>query len=373
MELCKREDGRPNLGFGYMRLPMTDGRFDLDSVNEMVDAFMAHGYYYFDTAHVYQGSEEALRRSLVERYPRDRYWITTKCNIIDMKDPAGMQEQLDLSLSRLGVDHVDAYFLHAMSGPVFENADRLGAWGFLKRLKDEGVAKHIGFSYHGTPEDLIPALERHPEVELVQLQINYLDWESEDMQAHKLYDIVRSFGKWVTVMEPCKGGQLTSEDTPAGRLLKAASPEASAASWAFRFVAGLDGIFAILSGMGNLAQMEDNAHTFASFRPLSAEERALVDQAAELIRATPRVPCTACRYCSTHCPKSLPIPTYLKFYNDLLMYNTLESTRYIYRRRVRGERMASNCIGCKTCERHCPQHIPITDYIKKVQEQFEAD
>ena len=360
-----------NLGFGYMRLPMTDGKFDYESVNEMVDAFMAHGYYYFDTAYTYEGSEEALRKSLVERYPRDRFWITTKCNLIDMKDPSGMEDQLQTSLKRLGTDYIDCYFLHGLGGPLVKKASDYGAWDWLRSVRARGLAKHIGFSFHGTPEQLEEILSREAEIEVVQLQINYLDWDSEEVKAHQLYDIAHAHGKWITIMEPSKGGLLTSETSPYGEYLKSRNPDVSVASWAFRFCAGLDGILAILSGMCNVEQIEDNAKTLGGYVPLSEAERADIAKAVEMIHAIPRVPCTACRYCTKNCPKQLPIPHFMRIYNELIQYKAEESSRYVYTMSTPEDKRASNCVGCKSCEQHCPQHIEITKVLAELAERLE--
>lgn len=355
-----------NLGFGYMRLPMTDGKFEYEAVNEMVDAFMGHGFYYFDTAYTYEGSEEALKKSLVDRYPREKYWITTKCNLIDMKDPSGMDMQLRTSMERLGVDYIDCYFLHGLGGPLVQKSYDYDAWNWLRKQKAAGLVRHIGFSFHGTPEQLEMILSKEDEIEVVQLQINYLDWDSDDVKAHQLYDIARRYGKWVTIMEPTKGGLLTSDTAPFGKMLKEQKPDKSVASWAFRFCAGLDGILAVLSGMCNVEQIEDNADTILNYVPLTEEENSYIDKAVAMIRETPRVPCTGCRYCTKNCPQSLPIPSFMNLYNQLLLYKAEESTKYVYLMSTPAEKRASNCVECRSCEEHCPQHIEITKYIKEL-------
>lgn len=361
----------PLLGFGYMRLPIVDGKFDYDSVNEMVDNYMSHGFNYFDTAYKYEGSEEALNLSLVQRYPRESFQITTKVNIYGMTSPEEMQKQFDTSISRLGVDYVDYYFIHALMGKALPKTYELGTWDFLKSLKEKGLAKHIGFSFHGTPEELDRVLNDHPEVEMVQLQINYLDWDDPTVQARELYEVARKHNKPIAVMEPTKGGLLASEDSAAGKFLKEQNPDVSAASWAFRWVASLEGIKVILSGMGNIYQVEDNAKTFKNFKPLTDDEHEIIAKAVEIIHSTPRVPCTECRYCVAACPMSLPIPTIIKFYNETLLYSADESSKYVYKRRVEEGVRASKCIGCRSCEEQCPQHIEISKFIKLASEKFD--
>ncbi len=361
----------PFLGFGYMRLPISNGKFDFDEVNEMVDCYMGHGFNYFDTAFKYEGSEEALKLSLVDRYPRESFKITTKVNLYGMTSADEMQKQFDTSISRLGVDYVDYYFIHALMGKALPKTYEFGTWDFLNGLKEKGLAKNIGFSFHGTPEELDEVLTDHPEVDMVQLQINYLDWEDPDIRARELYEVARKHNKPVSVMEPTKGGLLASEDSAVGKYLRSVDPDVSAASWAFRWVASLEGIKYILSGMGNTYQVEDNAKTFKNFKPLTEEEYGVIARCVQIIRDVPRVPCTECRYCTAGCPMSLPIPTIIKFYNETLTYAAEESSKYVYKRRVPADVRASNCIGCKNCEEQCPQHIKISDIMKLASEKFD--
>ena len=366
-------EGIGKLGFGYMRLPRKDGAFDHESVNEMVDEFLASGFSYFDTSYIYEGSEEALNKSLVKRYPRDSFQITTRVAImIGPRTRENLQMQLDTSLKRLGVDYVDNYMMHALGDGTVELADTLDAWGFLRGVKEKGLAKHIGFSYHGTPETLDKILTDHPEVEIVQLQINYLDWENPEVQSRRLYEIVRKHNKPFTIMEPTKGGLLAGGESNAAEFLKKANPDASVASWAFRYVGGLEGLVTALSGMENIDHIRDNANTFKNFKPLSDEEHEIIKQAVEIINSTPRVPCTTCNYCVPHCPMKIRIPTFIEIYNKFLVHGNRNSSGYTYASMTRFGSGPSKCTKCKACEEHCPQRIEISEVMGKVAEELEG-
>ena len=354
------------LGYGNMRLPKVEGKFDFATTDKMVDAFIEAGFSYFDTCHVYEASEKALGESLVKRYPRESFQINTKLSLLPVKKAEDMQKQFDTSRERLGVDYIDFYFLHSMNAGYLEKADKFGAWEFLHGLKESGAAKHIGFSFHDTPELLDDTLSKHPETELVLLQLNYLDWEDPKIQSRRLYETARKHNVPISVMEPCKGGWLSSETSESGKLLKAANPEASASSWAFRFLAGLDGIMTILSGMGTLDEVEDNIKTFKNFKPLSEEEHALIKKAVEKINATKAIQCTDCRYCVPQCPKSIGIPECLQLYNNYLIHQNLDSCQHLYYMMGLTSAQPHDCVKCGACEKVCPQHIEIADYMEKV-------
>ena len=356
------------LGFGYMRLPRKGGKFDADSVNEMVDEFFSHGFSYFDTSIIYEGSEEALRESVVKRYPRDSFQIATKMTLLGDKREEHHQEQLNTSMGRLGVDYLDFYMIHALSGGSIKTADKLDTWSFFRGIKEKGIVKHIGFSFHGTPEELDYVFTNHPEMEMVQLQLNYLDWENPEVQARRCYEIARKHNKPVTVMEPTKGGLLAGGNSEAAELLRKANPDVSVASWAFRYVAGLDGLITALSGMESIDHIRDNAKTLNNFKPLTEEEHNLILKAVEIINATPRIPCTSCRYCVPNCPKEIQIPAFINMYNSLLVHQQKSSTGYTFETMTRFMKPPSECIKCKECEMHCPQHIEISDILEKLAE-----
>ncbi len=363
---------KPNLGFGNMRMPRrADGSPDVDTIFRMVDTFLAHGYSYFDTAYIYPGSEEMLRTALVERYPRDRYQITSKAFLGDCKTPDDMIKQFNTSRERLGLEMIDTYFLHGLSGETIKKAREFGAFDILRRLRSEGLIQHFGFSFHGTPEQLDELLTEQPDTELVQLQLNYLDWENEKVQSRRCYETARKHNVPISVMEPCKGGLLAGEDNDAAHILMAANPDETTASWAFRYIAELEGIHVILSGMSNVEQVVDNARTFENFRPLTAEEHALLDRVVEKINSIPGVPCTSCGYCSSGCPQEIRIPFFMSQYNSLIRFNNEEIAKHVYFMATQAQPKASECIGCRSCEDRCPQHIEITKYLQVLVDRLE--
>jgi len=356
------------LGFGNMRLPKVEGKFDFGTTDKMVDAFMAAGYSYFDTCYVYEASEKALGKSLVKRYPREKYQINTKLSFLPVHSAEDMQKEFDESRRRLGVEYVDFYFLHSLTTNYLKKAEKYGAWDFLRSLKEKGDVKHIGFSFHDSPELLDDTLGKYTDAELVLLQLNYLDWESPKMQSRKLYEAARKHNVPISVMEPCKGGWLASEISEAGKFLSSANPDVSVASWAFRFLAGLPGIFTILSGMGTLEEVEDNIKTFNDFKPLSEDEQVLVKKAVEIINATPSIPCTDCRYCVPQCPKKILIPDSLQIFNDYLIHKNMDSLQHLYYMMGLTAPKPEECVKCGACEKVCPQQIEISDYMAKITE-----
>ncbi|MCL1829714.1 MAG: aldo/keto reductase [Oscillospiraceae bacterium] len=354
------------LGYGNMRMPKVDGKLDVATACKMTDAFMKAGFSYFDTCYTYEASEKMLKEALVKRYPRESFQINTKLSVLFTHNAGDMQKMFDTSLERLGTDHVDFYFLHALNSDNLKKADEFDAWGFIRGLKEKGAAKHIGFSFHDTPELLDDTLRKHPETEMVLLQLNYLDWEEPKVQSRRLYETARKYNVPISVMEPCKGGWLACDDSEAGKLLKSANPEVSVASWAFRFFAGLEGIMTILSGMGTLGEVEDNIKTFSDFKPLTEEERELLKRAVEIIKATPSSPCTDCRYCIPHCPKNINIPGALHLYNNYHIHKNPDTLRHLYYMMGTVGARPEECENCGVCEKVCPQHIEIPDYLAKV-------
>lgn len=361
------ELGIGKLGYGNMRLPKKDGKIDFDTIHQMIDTFLKSGNSYFDTAYIYENSENVLNEALVKCYPRDRYNITTKLALINANKPDEMKMQTEESLKRLGLDWVDFYLLHGLTTPTIEKADAFKAWDYLAGLKEQGIVKHIGFSFHGTPEELDMLLTQHPEIEYVQLQINYLDWDDPTVQSGRLYETVRKHNKPFTIMEPNKGGWLASTASDVGKLLKSANPDVSVASWAFRFVLGLEGLFVCLSGMGNVQEVEDNIHTFKNYKPLSEEEHGLLKQAVDIIRATPNIPCTGCGYCAPNCPKKIVIPGFMNLYNNYLKHKNLDTIKHIHNMCTMGDNgRPADCVQCGACEKHCPQHLEIRKVMSEV-------
>ncbi len=369
------------LGFGYMRLPQKDGEFDIELLNEMADKYLAAGFSYFDTSPVYGmgQSESVFRRTVVERHPRESFQIATKLPMWTIDSPEGMQEKFESSLKNLGVDCIDFYLLHGLSGVVsdrfpssgIDKANKMGAWEFLKKCKAEGKAKHIGFSYHDSAEVLDDILTAHPEAEFVQLQMNYADWEDEVIQSRACYEVAMKHGVPVIVMEPCKGGTLVEVRQDVADILRQANPSASLASWAIRYSASLDGVLTVLSGMSTMEMMEDNISYMEHFQPLTDAERAVLAQAKEKLEAVDTIPCTGCRYCVEGCPKSIRIPDLFKIANNEIIYEGKGDAARRYANITKTSPKASECVKCRKCENSCPQHMPITELLERVASTFE--
>lgn len=363
------------LGFGFMRLPVLDASdrstVDVEAVKMMVDRFMERGFTYFDTAHRYndEASEPALREALVKRYARDRYVLANKITLNYIKKPEDQEPFFKQQLSICGVEYFDNYLIHNMGAVFYPMAEKFGTFDFIKRMRDEGYVRHIGFSFHGTADVLETILQAHPEVELVQLQINYLDWEDAGIQSRKCYEVARRHGKQIIAMEPVKGGTLVNLPEEAAALLIEADPQASLAAWAIRYAAGMDGVHTVLSGMSTLEQVEDNTRYMQDFQPLSESEQALLMKVAEVIRSRSSIACTHCRYCTTECPKNIAIPDYFGLYNNM---KRLKNTSYLanqtvyYANLTRTHGKASDCIHCGLCEISCPQNLPIWQLLQTV-------
>ena len=359
------------LGFGFMRLPrLENGEFDLDLVCRMVDRFLEAGGTYFDTAYVYMGSEEAMRKTLVERHPRDAYTIASKMPMVDTNDASELPVKFEESLRRLGTDYFDFYLLHALNGQLLEKSEKLGAWDFIRAEKEKGRIRHIGFSFHGPAEELEEILKRHPETEFVQLQINYLDWDDPEVQSEKCWATARKYNVPVVIMEPVKGGMLAAEESPVTPVLKACAPDKSIASWAIRFASQVEGLIAALSGMNSMEQLEDNLATVESAKPFTDDEKAVLNKAVEVFRSVPRVPCTGCAYCVENCPMNIKIPQLMEIYNDYLVYKTVTNSGFAYMHATADAGKPHDCVKCRSCEEHCPQKIEISDVMGKVAELF---
>ncbi len=366
-----RTDGF-RLGFGLMRLPtLADGSIDVEQTAAMADAFLEAGGTYFDTAFVYPGSELAIRKALFDRHPRESFTIATKLNARVAKDAADARQQFFTSLERLNTDYVDYYLLHAISKNNVKSYEDYGIWDFVKEQKAAGKIRHIGFSFHDYPDLLEKLLTEHPEAEFVQLQMNYADWESPGVRSRANYETVRKFGKLVTVMEPVKGGTLADPPRSVRALLDAAEPKASYASWAIRYIASLDGILTVLSGMSNLAQMEDNLSYMKDFRPLNESEQGVIRAAQEAMAAVETIPCTACGYCVEGCPMSINIPGIFRARNQQLVFENDGQAKREYGFATRGKGKASDCVHCLQCEDACPQKLPITELLESCAELLE--
>ncbi len=363
----------PKLGFGLMRLPMKDEKIDVEQVKEMVDLFMDAGFRYFDTAYGYNNgeSEMAAKAALVDRYPRDSFYLATKLPAWTAKTKEDAQQMFYTSLERTGAGYFDFYLLHNIGKGRLESFDNFEIWDFLAARKAEGLIKHLGFSMHATAEMLDEVLTAHPEMEFVQLQINYADWDSEGVQSRKCYEVARKHGKPVVIMEPVKGGTLADLPEQAAAPLLAADAEASLASWALRFAASLEGLVTVLSGMSNVAQMKDNIAMMKEFRPFTDEERAALEKTRAYLASIPTVPCTGCSYCTGGCPQEIPIPDIFTSYNQWKVYERLAPAKRFYDFVTRKGAKASSCIECGQCESVCPQSIAIIDELKNAAKAFD--
>ncbi|WP_295362048.1 aldo/keto reductase [uncultured Pseudoramibacter sp.] len=354
----------PKLGFGLMRLPGTQGggKADLETVTKMVDAFMDAGLRYFDTAYVYDkgGSEKTAKQVLVDRYPRESFMLASKLHAtIGVNSAEEAKRELAVSLERTGAGYFDFYLLHSLMLTNYQKYEDYGLWDFVKAQKAAGKIRHIGFSFHGTPELLEKLLTDHPEAEFVQLQINYADWDNPAVASRQCYDIARRFGKPIVIMEPVKGGFLAQPPASVQQILTEANPDVSAASWAIRFAASLPGVITVLSGMSDEAQMADNLSYMTHFEPLSESEQAVIRKAQAAIAAIDAIPCTGCRYCVAGCPKHIPIPNIFSAMNREMVYGQTSDAKRRYANATAGAGKASDCIACGQCERACPQHLPI--------------
>lgn len=363
------------LGFGCMRLPVANGNSEEidDAVFcRMIDRYMEQGFVYFDTAYPYhnQKSEEAVRRCLVERYDRERFLLADKMPVWLVQNMEDYSEIFERQLARCGVTYFDFYLFHAMNKTRVEETEKTGGFAFVQRMKTEGRIRHIGFSFHDTAEALEEILKNHPEMEFVQLQINYYDWESENVQSRKCYEVAQKYGVPVIVMEPVKGGNLARLPEEAKAVLdelRGGSP----ASYAIRFAAGFPGIMMVLSGMSDMQQMQDNISFMQDFQPLNERELAAVGKVQEIFRGMNLIPCTACRYCVAGCPAHISIPDLFATMNTKQLYHDWNADYYYHEVHARSGHKASDCVKCGRCEEACPQHLPIRQLLMDVAEEFE--
>lgn len=360
------------LGFGFLRLPQTESKdIDWHLLEAMVDEFFSFGGKYFDTAYTYLDgmSEAALRRTVVERHPRSSFQIADKLPGWKVKRREDCKHYFQEQCRRCGVEFFDVYLLHWLNQTNYAIAEQYDEFGFLNQLKVEGKIRKTGFSYHGDADMLAKILQTHPDVDIVQLQINYLDWDDPAIEAHKCYDVATRYGKEVVVMEPVKGGTLADLPEEAGRFLRQALPKESMASWAIRFAQSLENVSIVLSGMNTIEQIRDNMRDML---PLSTAEYALLERASAIISENTAIPCTGCRYCVKDCPRNIAIPDYFRIYNSYKRFPA-EGWKMepVYASITQTNGKASDCVHCHACEGSCPQQIPITQWLEKVAKALE--
>lgn len=365
---------KKNFGFGFMRLPMQGEEVDIAETTKMVDFFMDNGFNYFDTAHGYLSgkSEKALKTCLTSRHSRDSYILTDKLTGSFFEKQEDIRPFFESQLEACGVQYFDFYLMHAQNASVYKKFKSCKAYETALELKNEGKIKHFGISFHDTAEVLDMILSENPQIEVVQIQFNYLDFDDVAVQSRKCYEVCRKYNKPVIVMEPVKGGRLASLVPEAEKALtehKGGSP----ASYAVRFAAGFEGVMMVLSGMSNMEQMRDNISFMKEFKPLDETEKSAVNRVVEIMRSQQFIPCTSCRYCTDGCPKHISIPDLFACMNAKKQHKDWNSDFYYTEVYTKNNGKASDCIKCGRCEEACPQHLEIRKLLEMVAEQFEKE
>ena len=368
------EKVKKNFGFGYMRLPMNGDEVNLEETKKMVDAFLDAGFNYFDTAHGYiQGkSETALKACLTSRYPRDKYILTNKLSGGFFKTEADIRPLFQSQLEACGVDYFDFYLMHAQGEGCYPHYKKCRAYETAFELKKEGKVRHVGISFHDRAEFLEQILTEYPQIEVVQIQFNYVDYDDLAVQSRKCYEVCRKYNKPVVVMEPVKGGNLVNLPEEAAKVLEDLHG-GSPASYAIRFAAGFPGMMMVLSGMSSLEQMNDNISFMKDFKPLDDKEMEAIHKVQEIFKSKNLIPCTGCRYCTDGCPQHIAIPDLFAIMNTKQVHHDWNANYYYHSVHTAPGRKASDCLKCGKCEKACPQHLPIRQLLEDVAKKFEKE
>ncbi len=362
---------KKRLAFGLMRLPMVGEEVDIPQVKDMVDLFLKNGFNYFDTAHGYiRGlSEKAVKECLSSRYPRESYLLTNKLTGNFFNKEEDIIPLFNAQLEACGVPYFDFYLMHAQNRLVFQHFKKCHAYETALKLLEEGKIRHFGISFHDTADVLEQILQEYPQIEVVQIQYNYLDYDDVSIQSKKCYDVCVKYDKRVLIMEPIKGGSLINLPEKGQQLLK--EKQLSPANLALRFAATPKNVLMVLSGMSAFNQMEENISIMKDFQPLNEDEFHLCEQIAATIRDTNMINCTACRYCVDGCPKHISIPDLFACMNSRRIFHDWNAGYYYHNVHTANKGKASECIKCGRCENICPQHLPIRQLLEEVAQEFE--
>ena len=369
------DEVKKNFGFGCMRLPMMENGTDVDiaETTKMVDTFLEQGFNYFDTAHGYLGgkSELAIKECLTSRHKREEYILTDKLTMPYFNKQEDIRPFFESQLEACGVEYFDFYLMHAQSKDIFEHFKKCRAYETALELKEEGKIRHFGISFHDRAEVLDEILQEYPQIEVVQIQFNYLDYEDPAVQSRKCYEVCRKYNKPMIIMEPVKGGNLVNLPADAKQILDDLHGIGSTASYAVRFAASFEGVMMVLSGMSNLEQMQDNLSYMKDFQPLDETEMAAVKAVADVFHSKHMIPCTACRYCIEGCPKKISIPDLFACMNAKTVFHDWNADYYYSNVHTVHNGKASECIRCGKCEKVCPQHLQIRELLQDVAKEFE--